>query len=165
MDLPELTRPAPLVPRPAGLHQRAGDLERSAVCDELAAHFAAGRLGPDELDARLGAAMAAPTLVELRRLVADLPGPVAPPVPSRPAPAGWTAGDLLALLIVLGVLVVGGLAVLLLGFTGQVALVVVGVLSAGGGAAGGAALHHLQHRGRQQAAATAVEQAQRPRMA
>jgi hypothetical protein len=68
----------PLV-RPTG--RRVGDLERAACCDELAEHFAAGRLREDELETRLDGAVRAVTDVDLRRLVADLP-----PLRSAPSP-------------------------------------------------------------------------------
>ena len=99
----------PLVPLPgADLQQRAGDADRTAVCEQLAAHYAVGRLREDELDARLGAAVDAVTLRELRRLVSDLPPTAAPPAPAASVP--WSALDLLALLTVVGSL---GFAVLM----------------------------------------------------
>jgi hypothetical protein len=56
-------------------------------------HFAAGRITPGELDERLSAALNAKTFGDLRRIMADLPGPVpaplgaAPPLRARPARA------------------------------------------------------------------------------
>jgi Domain of unknown function (DUF1707) len=159
--------PGPLVPLPA-LHQRAGDNDRSAVCDQLAAHFAAGRLREDELDARLSAAVAAPTLVELRRLVSDLPN-LAPAARPAPAPAGWRWSllDVVALLAVVGCLGFAGLAVLALGASGSPGLVVAGFLGGSVAAVGGAALAHLAHRGWQRSLTRAAAEAagQRPRIA
>ncbi|REE95287.1 DUF1707 SHOCT-like domain-containing protein [Thermomonospora umbrina] len=54
---------------------RIGDAERDAVTEALHEHFAKGRLTRDELDARLGAALAAKTEGDLRQIVRDLPGP------------------------------------------------------------------------------------------
>lgn len=158
--------PRPLVPLPTtGLHQRAGDLDRSAVCDQLSTHFAAGRLTSDELDARLGAAVRAETLLDLRRLVGDLPLAPAPvTAPPQPAPRSpWRAADLLALLAVVGCLGFAALMILVLGLTGQGWLVAAGF---GGGcvaALGGASLTHLVHRASRERAAD--QRDQRPRIA
>jgi hypothetical protein len=161
--------PAPLVPLPAALHQRAGDADRSAVCDQLAAHYAAGRLREDELDARLSAAVSAPTLVELRRLVSDLPtlSPAAPRPAPVPVGVRWSVLDVVALLAVLGCLGFAGLAILALSAGGSPGLVVAGFLGGSVAAVGGAALAHLAHRGWQRTLArTAAEAAgQRPRIA
>jgi hypothetical protein len=161
--------PGPLVPLPAGLHQRAGDADRSAVCDQLAAHYAAGRLREDELDARLSAAVSAPTLVELRRLVSDLPSPTAPAPPPAPLPYGarWSVLDVVALLAVVGCLGFAGVALLAVGASGSPGLVVAGLLGGSVAAVGGAALAHLAHRGWQQTLQRAAAEAggQRPRIA
>jgi hypothetical protein len=158
----------PLVPLPAALHQRAGDADRSAVCDQLAAHYAAGRLREEELDARLSAAVSAPTLVELRRLVGDLPS-LTPAAPPAPVPTGvrWNVLDVVALLAVVGCLGFAGLAVLALGAGGSPGLVVAGFLGGSVAAVGGAALAHLAHRGWQRTLARAVAETagQRPRIA
>jgi hypothetical protein len=69
-------------PQPA---LRASDAEREQVSRRLSEHAAAGRLTPDELDERLDAAYAARTRADLERLLEDLPGPPAPPVPARRA--------------------------------------------------------------------------------
>lgn len=53
--------------------QRIGDAERSATCDVLSAHFAAGRLTGDEFDQRVALALRSMTLAELWQLTADLP--------------------------------------------------------------------------------------------
>jgi uncharacterized protein DUF1707/2TM domain-containing protein len=52
---------------------RASDTERDAVVSDLRAHAADGRLGVDELDERVAAALAARTRADLEPLVADLP--------------------------------------------------------------------------------------------
>jgi hypothetical protein len=163
----------PLVPLPTtGLHQRAGDLDRSAVCDQLSTHFAAGRLRPDELDARLGAAVNAETLLDLRRLVSDLPLPPAPA--PAPVPAWtpvrrqeWRTLDVLALLALIGSLGFAALMVLVLGAGDQSWLVVAGFFGGSVAAVGGASLTHLVHRGlraRQERPAHS-DAGQRPRIA
>ncbi|WP_375423207.1 DUF1707 domain-containing protein [uncultured Friedmanniella sp.] len=141
----------PLVPLPTtALHQRAGDADRSAVCDQLSTHFAAGRLSPEDLDARLSAAMTAGTVLDLRRLLQDLPLAPAPGLaPARPptSGAGWNVLDVLALLAVIGCLAVAAVAILGLGINGQSALLVAGFAGGCVAALGGAALAHLVHRG------------------
>jgi len=62
---------------------RASDAERERVARILGEHGAAGRLTPQELEERLDAAYAARTHGELDRLLDDLPGPTAAPVPDR----------------------------------------------------------------------------------
>jgi hypothetical protein len=52
---------------------RASDRDRDAVAEALAAHAAAGRLDPDELEERVSIALGARTLAELEEAVADLP--------------------------------------------------------------------------------------------
>ena len=54
-------------------HVWASDADRDRAAMLLRVHFAAGRLTPDELDDRLAAALAAATLGDLRRALADLP--------------------------------------------------------------------------------------------
>jgi Domain of unknown function (DUF1707) len=58
---------------------RASDADRDRAAAQLHVHFAAGRLTPDELDDRLTAALAARTFGDLRRTLADLPGPAPAP--------------------------------------------------------------------------------------
>jgi hypothetical protein len=53
---------------------RAGDADRAAVADALCAHCSAGRLDIAELEERLSVALAARTVGELDRVLADLPG-------------------------------------------------------------------------------------------
>ena len=64
---------------------RAGDADRERTAGRLRDAAVEGRLGSNELEERLEAALGASTLGELERLVADLPVP--PPVPAaRPRP-------------------------------------------------------------------------------
>jgi hypothetical protein len=63
---------------------RASDAERDQVAETLRSHAAAGRLDPDELDERLGRALAARTRADFAPLVADLPA--APPKQRREIP-------------------------------------------------------------------------------
>ena len=85
----ELSTPELASLRPRGM--RIGDAERDRACEVLAAHFAAGRLSPAELDERTTRAVMATTQTELLRLTADLPasglphsGPAARPAPAWP---------------------------------------------------------------------------------
>lgn len=99
--------------------RRVGDVERAACCDDLAEHFAAGRLREDELETRLDGAVRAVTDVDLRRLVADLPPrPSAARPPATPPPAsgtaGWSAITAMALVaFILSGLVAGGMLLVL----------------------------------------------------
>jgi hypothetical protein len=95
---------------------RVGDADRNRAADLLKEAHAAGYLTLEEVDERLGTALAARTRGELDRLVADLPPewragqergqrPARPPARQRPAlppEATW----LVPLLVVAGVLVV-----------------------------------------------------------
>ena len=95
---------------------RVGDADRNRTADLLKEAHAAGYLTLEEVDERLGAALAARTRGELDRLVADLPPewragqeparrPATPPAPRRPAfppEAAW----LVPLLVVVAALVV-----------------------------------------------------------
>jgi hypothetical protein len=72
---------------------RASDADRDRVLDVLREAAAEGRLTPDELDERMGAALAARTLGELAALTADLPAGLPDPAwptvvsaPLEPAP-------------------------------------------------------------------------------
>ena len=71
---------------------RVSDADRDRVTAQLRDHFAVGRITRGELDERLSAALNAKTFGDLRRIMADLPGPVpallgtAPP-PLRATPA------------------------------------------------------------------------------
>jgi hypothetical protein len=74
-----------LIPQPHDL--LASDAERERVADALRTHAAAGRLDPEELDERLGLALAARTRADLVPLIADLPEPAArAPRPPRSVP-------------------------------------------------------------------------------
>lgn len=73
---------------------RVSDDDRDRVSAQLRDHFAAGRITPGELDERLSAALSARTFGDLRRIMADLPGPVPalsnavrPPLRATPARA------------------------------------------------------------------------------
>jgi hypothetical protein len=65
---------------------RASDAERDRAVESLRAHAQAGRLTSEELDERVGAALAATTRADLDALERDLPGerPRRPPVAPRP---------------------------------------------------------------------------------
>ena len=74
---------------------RVSDADRDRVSAQLRDHFAAGRITTGELDERLSAALNAKTFGDLRRIMADLPGPVpaladAAPPPLRATPT-WVA--------------------------------------------------------------------------
>ena len=85
--------PAPARPvRPP--EQRASDADRDFVADVLCAAVADGRLTLDELDGRLGTALAARTLRELAALIADLPDH--PPAPTPEPPTRWSLVQSLA---------------------------------------------------------------------
>lgn len=66
---------ASAAPRPA---QRVGDAERDAAVQRLQAHHAEGRLGVDEFDERMTAALQAKTQADLDPLFLDLPEQVPP---------------------------------------------------------------------------------------
>jgi hypothetical protein len=92
-------------------HMRASHADREHVIDTLKAAFVQGRLTKDELDQRVGQALASKTYAELATLSADLPAgadlptgadhptggdlPAGPTRPlSQPARApGWSLGD------------------------------------------------------------------------
>src|SRR5579864_6516073 len=71
-------------------HLRAAHADRDRVVAALKAAFVQGRLNKDELDARVGQALASRTYAELGALTADLPAGAAD-VPAAPVAAG-TAG-------------------------------------------------------------------------
>ena len=73
-------------------HLRVSDAEREAVTDQLAEHFAAGRLDQAEFDDRVGRAMSAKTRADLSGLFADLSDTGAPAVPEPPRGGGSTPG-------------------------------------------------------------------------
>jgi hypothetical protein len=82
---------------------RASDLDRERAVEFLKAHYADGRLQPDELAWRSDAAYRAVGLSELDRLTADLPAFIAPR--RRRGPSLLTAAVLCALLVALLVVV------------------------------------------------------------
>jgi hypothetical protein len=69
---------------------RVSDTDRDRVTARLRDHFAEGRLTPGEMDERISAALSARTFGDLRRVMADLPGPV--PVPPAEAQRPQWAG-------------------------------------------------------------------------
>jgi hypothetical protein len=106
---------------------RISDADREQVVARLREHFAEGRLTSDELDERIAAALSAKTAGDLRRVMADLPGPAPVPPPSWPGPP-WAGGPWvvyrrrrprilpLALLALIAVLVLPGAGLLFLAF-------------------------------------------------
>jgi Domain of unknown function (DUF1707) len=70
-------RPHPEDPRAAApvrrSHLRASHADREHVIDRLKTAFVEGRLTKDELDARVGRALASRTHAELARVTADIP--------------------------------------------------------------------------------------------
>lgn len=106
---------------------RISDADREQVAARLREHFAEGRLTQDELDERIEAAFSAKTAGDLRRVMADLPGPAPVPPPSWPGPP-WAGGPWavyrrrrprllpLALLALIAVLVLPGAGLLFLVF-------------------------------------------------
>jgi hypothetical protein len=75
---------------------RTSDADRDRVAALLRDHFAEGRLTREELDERLTATLNAKTFGDLRRVLADLPGPAPVPrqagqIPARAA-AAWIPG-------------------------------------------------------------------------
>lgn len=139
----------------ASFDHRVGDLERSTACDELAGHFAAGRLTGDELNQRLGIAMSARTARELRLLLTDLPdapSPTGGPPPAQPAPvrerSGWSVVDGLVLAGLLGSVAVVAVMMLGLAISGQVAMFLLAAMGGSLAALAGGCLVHLVHRSR-----------------
>jgi hypothetical protein len=53
--------------------KRASDAERDSVISDLRAHAGEGRLGVEELDERIAAALSATTRADLAKLLDDLP--------------------------------------------------------------------------------------------
>jgi hypothetical protein len=90
---------------------RASEADRDRVIDLLKAAFAHGRLTKDELDERLGRALAARTYAELAALTADLhpglAGALLERTPAAPRRAvGWGAAALAALLLAIAAVAV-----------------------------------------------------------
>ena len=91
-----------VTPAPGHGPMRASHADRDQVVDVLKAAFVKGRLTQDELDARVGQALAARTYADLAALTSDLPAeptrapaqtPASPPapVPARPQPRNRSA--------------------------------------------------------------------------
>src|SRR5512140_2699634 len=78
-------------------HLRASHADREQVIGVLKAAFVQGRLSKDELDARVGQALAARTYADLAALTADIPPhppaarPARPPAPVRRRPLARAA--------------------------------------------------------------------------
>jgi hypothetical protein len=82
----------------AALDLRVSHAERQEVVDELARHYAAGRLTVEEYEERVAGAFAARTGRDFVPLLADLPEDRPAPVATRPsgAPAGSGLADVIA---------------------------------------------------------------------
>ena len=84
---------------------RASDSEREAAASQLRDHAAAGRLGVEELEQRLQAALGARTRGELATVLSDLPAPEqrtkrrALPVPGNVAVAGAAGAGLVGVAV------------------------------------------------------------------
>jgi len=80
-----------------GHHLRVSHVDREQSVEVLKTAFVQGRLTKDELDARVGQALASRTLAELAVLTADIPparavsGPSHPLVPARRRPLARVA--------------------------------------------------------------------------
>jgi len=100
---------------------RVGDAEREAAVTALGEHYVAGRLDPDEFDARTTAAYAARTRGDVDALFADLPmpRPSAPDLPAARRPAAAPVLPIFPLLVLVGVVVL----VITQGFFPLIALV------------------------------------------
>src|SRR5580692_13210138 len=89
-EAPSMTGPADEIAAGQG-RWRASHADREQVVGALQAAFVQGRLTADELDERVGQALAARTYAELAALTTDLPAdptPAVQPAPARqPAPA------------------------------------------------------------------------------
>ena len=89
-----------VTPAPGQGPMRASHADRDQVVDVLKAAFVHGRLTQDELDARVGRALAARTYADLAALTSDLPtepdrspapAPAPAAVPARPTPRNQSA--------------------------------------------------------------------------
>ncbi len=79
---------------------RASDADREQTAERLRRATAEGRLGADELDQRLGAALRARTYGELDVIVADLPGGPVDPREHRHSTPLVLARPVLALMLI-----------------------------------------------------------------
>ena len=138
---------------------RVSDADRDRVTAQLRDHFAAGRITPAELDERLSAALNAKTFGDLRRIMADLPGPVpaqlsAAPPPLRATPA-WAVRRRrppfppLILLALLAALLIPGTGWLLAAFANVIVLFWLMTFAVGAAAAGRPQRRRHHHGGRQ----------------
>lgn len=114
----------------------------------MAVHYAAGRLSADELEVRLYAAVRAETVIDLRPLVIDLAARstrASAPVPARrPGPTPWRTVDLFALVMMLGILSTGLIALVVFGVVnGAVAGFACGITAAAGGVSAAYLIHRL----------------------
>ena len=101
------------MPHPGSL--RASDADRDLVAERLRQATMEGRLRPDELDDRLGAALSARTYGELDVLVADLPAAGLDRRGRRSLPAWLPSVVALAVAIPMALLIVVAVAFLLTG--------------------------------------------------
>jgi hypothetical protein len=105
---------------------RTSDAARERVTARLRDHFAEGRLSREELDERVTATLTAKTVGDLRRVMADLPGPGLSLQPADPPPWAARRGPVLirrgprllplALLLLLAAVLLPGGGWVLLGF-------------------------------------------------
>jgi len=137
---------------------RVSDADRDRVTAQLRDHFAAGRITPVELDERLSAALNAKTFGDLRRIMADLPGPVPAPLGAAPPPLRATPAwavrrrppfPPLILLVLLTALLIPGTGWLLAAFVNVILLFWVMTFVVGAVAFGRSQRHHHHHSGRQ----------------
>ena len=137
---------------------RVSDADRDRVTAQLRDHFAAGRITPGELDERLSAALNAKTFGDLRRIMADLPGPVPAPLGAAPPPLRATPAwavrrrppfPPLILLVLLTALLIPGTGWLLAAFVNVILLFWVMTFVVGAVAFGRSQRHHHHHSGRQ----------------
>lgn len=137
---------------------RVSDADRDRVTAQLRDHFAAGRITPGELDERLSAALNAKTFGDLRRIMADLPGPVPAPLgaarpPLRATPA-WASRRRhppfpLILLALLAALLIPGTGWLLAAFVNVILLFWLMTFVVGAFALGRSQRRRHHHGGRQ----------------
>jgi hypothetical protein len=72
---------------------RASHADREQVIGVLKAAFVQGRLAKDELDLRVGEALASRTCADLAALTADLPAGLATAQPPQPPQPPWAPGE------------------------------------------------------------------------
>ncbi len=81
----------------------AADADRERVTERLRGAAAEGRLTAEELEARVGSALAARTQGELEPLTADLPAPAPAPTAASPRIDGERAAFLATAVLLLGI--------------------------------------------------------------